>query len=147
MPTRRSCRLISSALRAEAAERRRLAAAGAPRVQPAVEHRPRVEANGAEHARCDRGARAALADRHDRTVADKTVLRGLSRCAVWEVSAAGDEAAVALVRLADVVEEDLVVCEPPLELVDRDRLHLLVSAADSPADEVEDPDRVQSLRC
>src|SRR6185437_2390011 len=138
MPTRRRRPCVSSArLRAAAAERRRLAAAGTPRVQPAVEDRPCVEADRAEHACGDSRPGAALADRHDRPVADEPVLSRLPGCAVRKMRAPRNEAAVALVRLANVVEQDLVRREPPLELVDRHRFHALVASTDPPTDQVE----------
>ena len=52
--------------RAAAAELDRVPAAALPVGDPAVEHGPRVDARGGEHAGGDRRARAALADGHDR---------------------------------------------------------------------------------
>ena len=57
-----------------------------------------------------------------------------ARHPVGKVAAAGDRAVVALVRLAHVEHLDLARREPPLQLVDRHRLHeLLAAAARQPA--------------
>src|SRR6059058_1030413 len=128
---------------AAAAERGELAAPRPPRLEAAVEHGARVHAPGVEHARRDRGAGAALADRHDRQPAAEAVLGGLARHPVREVAAAGNRAGVALVRLTNVEQLDLAGRETALQLVDGHRLDALVAAALAPAGEVEDPDRVQ----
>ena len=68
---------------------RGLAAVGAPGVDPAVEHRARVEARGSQDAGRDRGAGSALADGHDRSLAAEVVLGRLSREPVGKVAASG----------------------------------------------------------
>src|SRR5581483_10142937 len=122
------------------------AALAAPRGDAAVEHRARVEAGGVQHARCDRRARTALADRDDRFLAAETGLGRLSRRAVREMVRAGDELPVALVGLAHVEKLDLAGRQPSLELVDRHRLHALVAAAGRPARDPEDADGPEPSR-
>src|SRR3989442_570206 len=94
-----------------------------------------------QYARGDRRSRAALADRDDRPLATQAVLRRLPRHAVGEMTAAGNRAAVPLVRFAHVEQLDLAAGETPLELVDRDGFDLLVAAALAPAGEIEDRNR------
>src|SRR5207248_260411 len=103
----RALALLGSA----AAERARLAL---PVGDPAVEHRPGVEAGRLQNACGDRSAGAGLADRHQRTAVEQSGLRGGSRRPVGEVPRAGDVALVALVRLAHVEQLDRVVREQAL---------------------------------
>src|SRR5207248_5367701 len=97
-------------------------------------------------ARRDRRSRTALADGDDRPSAAQSVRRRLPRGAIGQVAAARDEAVVALVRLADVEQVDLVRGEPTLELVDRHGLGPLAAAALRPAGEVEGADRPEPSR-
>ena len=60
-----------------------------PAVDAAVHHRVRVESACSEDARCDRGPRACLADRHDRSVTGKVGLPERKQ-AIGDVAAAGD---------------------------------------------------------
>src|SRR5581483_8479200 len=128
---------------AAAAERGELAAARAPLADAAAEHRARVHPCRAQHARRQRRARAALADGDDRSAADEAVLGRLAHVAVRHVVGPGNEAGVALVRLAYIEHLDLTRGEQALELVERDGLDALAPAALLPPREVEDADRVQ----
>src|SRR3954463_13117128 len=112
MPARRRAWPPSSKLRrrglgAPATERRRLAAAGAPFAEAAVEHRTRVEAGRLKHAGGDRRTRAALADRHEWACSAQAVLGGLPRGPVRQMRAPRDEAGVALLRLTNVQQLDV----------------------------------------
>src|SRR5207302_9414187 len=126
-----------------AAERRELAAAGAPVRDAAAEDGPRVAPRGAQDARRNRCARAALADGDDRPAAAEPVLSRLAHVAIRHVVGAGDEGGVALVGLAHVEHLGVARREHALELVDRYGVDTLVTAARLPAEDVEHPDRVE----
>src|SRR5262249_59554273 len=93
---------VSPVLGATAPETDGGASARLPVGDAAVEHRARVDARRREDARGDGGSCAALADRHDRPAFLLEFVAVLADEPIWDVAAAGDEAVVALVQLADV---------------------------------------------
>ena len=94
-----------------------------------------------QHARCDGGARARLADGHHR-LAVRELPGELAHEAIGDVPALRDVALVPFVLLADVDDLDGVVGDQPLELVQRDRLESLSGLdVDEVAGEVEQTDR------
>src|SRR5262249_12570642 len=126
-----------------AAEFDRAAAALVPRVHAAVENGSRVDAVRGENARGDRGARAGVADRDDRLLADTVAAH--PQQAIGDVARARDVAAVALVLLTYVEHLDLAGREQPLHLVQLDRGEALLGGrVKRVAAYVEQPDRTQS---
>ena len=110
----------------------------------AVDHRARVDAGGGEHAGGDRGARAALADRHHRlAVGDRRPVG--AQQPVRDVLAARDEAGVALVELAHVDHVDLAAAQELREIVHLDRLgRLELPGPVEVALQLEEPDSAQA---
>src|SRR5204862_2136409 len=90
----------------------------------AVEHRARVVARSGEHAGGDGCTGAALADRHDRPAFLLQLGAVLAHESVRDVAAAGDEAVVALVQLADI-DYLRAVFEQPIEVIHCDGLQRL----------------------
>src|SRR6185295_8732296 len=97
-----------------------------------------------EQARGDRSARARRADRDDGQLSESVRDRGEEP--VRHVARAGDVALVALVRLADVEDDDLVGLHQALELVEVDRVEVGAHAGwiDDVAGKVEDADRTEA---
>src|SRR5207237_9265697 len=106
----------------------------------------RGDTTGGEDARDNRSPRPALADLDDRPVA-RQLLGARPDEPVRNVHAAGDEARVALVQLADVDQLDRARSEQPAQLLHADGPHhLAVPVAVDVAAELEKADLAQAAR-
>src|SRR5438067_12849338 len=137
---------ISRSSAATAAELNHVAAALGPVFDAAAENRANVHPGRGDHARGDRCAGAAAADRDDRAVPGK-ILEALADDPVRHVPCALDVALVALGLLAHIEDLYLAVGQHAVEVLDLERLELLARVPMREiAAQLEQADGAQSAR-